>query len=119
MASSREQINTLIIKLTNKSAAGEMTWEPSAQPKTYQTRVGNHLIQIKGSSGNALNRNTSMLTVLRLDGNVVEKFSSSAIGLLGEFPATMISPTHGEMLDKLYEIVSGDTGDISELLKLL
>lgn len=119
MPSNEIQVARLIERLIEKTKAGTLAWQPSSQPNTYQSRFGDFVIRISGTSMGMLS-SSEQLTVARLDGSVVERIgtgyatSATAIMELSEIP-----PEVQKQLSRLYRMVADKNDDLEELIRML
>jgi hypothetical protein len=121
VASSELQISRLVERLTEKTLAGQMRWEPSPQRDTYQVRFGDFLIRLTGPSKGLL-PDDAQLTVMKLDGRVVEHVGSrlAAIGAqLSGHPGPVLGEAARTKLARLYHMVADSNDEIDELLRAI
>jgi hypothetical protein len=120
VASSELQISRLVERLVEKTLAAQMRWEPSPQRDTYQARLGDFLIRLTGPTSGLL-MDSAQLTVMRLDGRVIESvghpFSGAAAAISGQ--TTMISEATRKELVRLYHMVADRNDEIDELISMM
>ncbi|MEO7178480.1 MAG: hypothetical protein ABIW83_06530 [Allosphingosinicella sp.] len=121
MASNELQISKLVKRLVEKTLGGQMRWEPSPQRNTYQVRSGDFLIRLTGPSRGVVSDDT-VLTVMRLDGRVVEAVGSrlgNIAATLGGYHAVELSQATRAELERLYHMVADSNDEIDELLRAI
>lgn len=120
MASSELQISRLVERLVEKTLAAQMRWEPSPQRNTYQARFGDFLIRLTGPSSGLLT-DGAQLTVVRLDGRVIESvghpFSGASATISGQ--TTNVSEATRKELFRLYRMVDDRNDEIDELISMM
>jgi hypothetical protein len=108
----------MIDRLWLKTQEGALKWNQLGSMTSYETRLGDFSIQLRGSPTVGLNRGVT-LKVSKLDGtevaNVVTGNSLAALAT----GYTSVPPSAASVLEQLYKHVSSRDSDIDELLNLL
>jgi hypothetical protein len=119
VASNELQISQLVQRLVEKTLAGQMRWEPSPQRNTYQVRFGDFLIRLTGPSQGLIPDDVT-LTVMRLDGRVVESVGSGLTTLGATLSGyTTVSGETRKQLARLYNMIAQGNDEIDELLRMI
>lgn len=109
----------MIERLWEKTQAGSLKWSQLGSLTSYETRLGDFSIQLRGSPNVGLNRGVA-LRVAKLDGTEVTNVSSVNNALAGfASGVTVIPPSTSATLERLYQYVSSRDTDLDELLNLL
>lgn len=109
------QIGTLVDKLIKSTASGKTKWETTVGGQSYQCRLGDFVIVMRGSRSAIASDVT--LNIKRLSGAVVANVSNNPYGF--SFAGPSISDATRADLSKLFSMVDDRSDDLDELIKLL
>lgn len=119
MASSPEQLHKLIKRLLEKTAARQVSWEPSATGNSFRARVGDFVVQIELSIFAPLGSvQEPTLTVTKLDGGRVAQTTSPG-NVMVPSGMTVIQPATQNMLSQLWNTIANRDDEISRLIEQL
>ena len=122
MPANPQQMMQLIDRLCELTARKELRWNESPESNKYHVRVGDHSIQLHGPRSGALQVGPEIvvLTVLRLDGTVVDQVNSTiTIGMFSIAGVTQIDEVHAKRLVKLYNSLTDTSTEIEDILQAL
>lgn len=108
----------LIDRLLDMTNIGQLRWQQSAEPGKFHVRVGEHSIQLAGTPSLAA-PNAVAITVLRLDGTVVDDATSGIVNVFATGRSAPLSDAYQERLSKLYDIVSDNSSELDQILREL
>lgn len=119
MSTNSAQMAQMIDRLWAKTEAGALKWSQLGSMTSYETRLGDFSIQLRGSPNVGLNRGVT-LKVSKLDGTEVANVATGGNALAALAGGlTAVPPAASSTLEQLYKYVSSRDSEIDELLKLL
>jgi hypothetical protein len=110
------QIETIIDRLLSKTETGSLRWDSTTGPGRYQTRLGDFVVMLQGTSGPI--ESAVSLEIKRLSGTSVATVSTSQLNALMT-RRTSLSDQGRQKLESLFQLVSDRSSDLDELLDLL
>ncbi|HBV13575.1 MAG TPA: hypothetical protein DEB60_10700 [Brevundimonas sp.] len=109
------QIGTLVDKLMKSTASGKAKWEATVDGQSYQCRLGDFVIVMRGSR--SVIASDVSLNIKRLSGAVVANVSNNPYGI--SFTGPNVSEATRADLAKLFAMVDDRSDDLEELINLL
>lgn len=121
MAKNSFQIATLLERLWAKTREGSIKWDQLSDNASYETRLGDFSISVRGSPVGGLLNQGVRLKVSRLDGKLVAAASTGSSSSISELLDGFVPLTaeSASILQQLYGFLTDRSQDMDELLRLL